>query len=596
MPRFLLDLLFAFRRTRGARGRQWTRHSRVGAVAALGAALVLFCPGVALAAPGDLDPTFGTGGKVTTDFSGNNDFATAAQADGKIIAVGQSDAGGGDFDFALARYNLDGSLDTTFGTGGKVTTNFGGVDGARGVAVQTDGKIVVAGFSNTDFAVARYNTDGSLDTTFNGTGAVTTDFGGGEDVAFGVALQADGKIVAAGSTNAFGGLDFALARYNLDGSLDTTFGTGGKVVTDFGTGDNDIANGVVVQTDGKIVAAGSGVSGSTLDFALARYNTDGSLDTTFGTGGLVTTDFGGDNDQALGVALQNDGKIVAAGFTNAGGTNDFALARYNTDGSLDTTFGTGGKVITDFGGTIDEAFGVAVQTDGKIVAAGITNAGGTFDFALARYNTNGSLDTTFGTGGKVTTNFGGSDVARGVTLQTDGKIVAAGSSNAGGTTDFALARYLGGGVPQPSLTITKTHTGSFIAGRTGTYTITVGNNGTAATNGTTVTVQDALPSGLTAASITGRGWRCTLSTLTCTRSDVLAVGSTYPAITLRVRVARTASGTVTNTVTVTGGGDTTTHTATDPTTIDPDPAHHEPGHHKPGHHEPGHHEPHGKRK
>ncbi|MER6352931.1 hypothetical protein ABT186_14050, partial [Streptomyces sp. NPDC001634] len=262
------------------------------------------------------------------------------------------------------------------------------------------------------------------------------------------------------------------------------------------------------------------------------------------------------------------------------------------DGSLDSTFGTGGKVLTDFGG-IDEAFGVALQTDGKIVAAGLTTASGNADFALARYNTDGSLDSCFGTGGKVTTGFGtgSADLASGVAVQTDGKIVAAGRSNAGGTFDFALARYLGGGAPQ-CLTITKTHTGNFTPGGPGVYTITVGNNGTAPTNGTTVTVHDTLPTPLTALSITGRGWRCTLSTLTCTRSDVLAPGSSYPPITLRVRVPRnTPTQVVTNTVTVTGGGDNTTHTANDPTTIDPGPDHHKPDHHKPGHHKPGHHEP-----
>ncbi|MFE2972789.1 hypothetical protein ACFXKC_56590 [Streptomyces sp. NPDC059340] len=241
-------------------------------------------------------------------------------------------------------------------------------------------------------------------------------------------------------------------------------------------------------------------------------------------------------------------------------------------GDLDPTFGTGGKVLTDFGGN---DFATAVQADGKIIAVGQSDGAGDFDFALARYNTNGSLDTTFGTGGKVTTSFGtgSADLAQGVAVQTDGKIVAAGRSNASGTFDFALARYQGGGAPQPSLTIAKTHTGSFIPGRVGNFTITVGNNGTAPTNGTTVTVHDTLPAGLTAAAITGNGWRCTQSTLTCTRSNVLAAGSSYPPITLRVRVARTATGTVTNTATVTGGGDTTTHTATDPTVIDPDPWH-----------------------
>ncbi|MDX3248117.1 calcium-binding protein [Streptomyces sp. ME18-1-4] len=551
----------------------------------MGAALVLFCPGIALAAPGDLDPTFGTGGKVITNFGGT-DFATSVQADGKIVAAGFTSAGGAN-DFALARYNTNGSLDTTFGTGGKVTTDFGGTnDGAHAVAVQPDGKIVAAGQSGSgftlDFALARYNTDGSLDTTFGTGGKVTTSFGASFNQAFGVVLQTDGKIVAAGTTNAGAGDDFAVARYNTDGSLDTSFGTGGLVTTDFGTGSSDEASGVALQSDGKIVLAGSSDSGGTEDFALARYNTDGSLDTTFGTGGKVTTSFGG-NEFADGVVVQTDGKIVAAGFTNAGGTQDFALARYNTDGSLDTTFGTGGKIVTNFGGD-DVALGVALQTDGKIVAAGFTNAGGTQDFALARYNTDGSLDTCFGTGGKVITNFGGTDRADGVTVQTDGKIVAAGRSNAGGTFDFALARYLGG-VAAQCLTISKSHTGNFVPGRVGTYTIIVGNIGTAATNGTTVTVHDTLAPELTATSITGRGWRCTLSTLTCTRNDVLNPGSSYPPITLRVRVARTASGTVINTATVTGGGDTSTHTATDPTTIDPNWCHHEPGHHKPGHHE-----------
>lgn len=231
----------------------------------------------------------------------------------------------------------------------------------------------------------------------------------------------------------------------------------------------------------------------------------------------------------------------------------------------------------------------------------MTTAGGNADFALARCNTNGTLDTTFGTGGKVTTSFatGSTDLASGVAVQTDGKIVAAGRSNASGTFDFALARYQGGGVPQPSLTISKTHTANFIPGRVGVYTITVGNNGTAPTNGTTVTVHDALPAGLTATAITGNGWRCTQSTLTCTRTDVLAAGSNCPPITLRVRVARTATGTVTNTATVSGGGDGTA-TATDPTVIDPDPchprpSHHKPHHHKPSHHKPGHHASHGRK-
>ncbi len=340
---------------------------------------------------GMLDTTFGTGGKVTTDFAGFTDqaFSVAVQPDRKIVTAGAAGS-----DFGLARYNSDGTLDTTFGTGGKVVTDFaGGYDEAHSVAVQRDGKIVVVGSATIigtglDFALARYNSDGTLDTSFGTSGKVTTDyFAGSLDVAFSVAVQRDGKIVAAGVTAP--ALDFALARYNSDGTLDTSFGTGGKVTTDFASG-SDEARSVAVQQNGKIVAAGTAFIGVTsFDFALARYNSDGTLDTCFGTGGKVTTDFAGSFfEQARSVAVQNNGKIVAAGtalFSVTG--SDFALARYNRDGTLDTSFGTGGKVTTDFTGSFDEANSIAVQQDGKIVAAGIAtdSFSGAFDFALARY-------------------------------------------------------------------------------------------------------------------------------------------------------------------------------------------------------------------
>ena len=250
-------------------------------------------------------------------------------------------------------------------------------------------------------------------------------------MARGVALQGDGKIVVVGGGGS--GADFALARYNTDGSLDTSFSGDGKLTTDFGSSDAGAA--VAVQGDGKIVAVG----GSAGDFALARYNPNGSLDTSFSGDGKQTTDFGGFGQVAAGVALQGDGKIVVAG--NGGSTGnsvDFALARYNTDGSLDTSFSGDGKQKTDFG-DFDVATGVALQADGKIVAVGVTRAGGG-DFALARYNPNGSLDTSFSGDGKQTTDFGGSDGANGVVLQGDGKIIAVGDSGAG-DGDFALARY-----------------------------------------------------------------------------------------------------------------------------------------------------------
>ena len=236
------------------------------------------------------------------------------------------------------------------------------------------------------FAVAVTAAPGDLDTTFDGDGKVTTNFTAGDDVARGVAIQSDGKIVTAGSAG--NTPDFALARYNTDGSLDITFDGDGKVTTDIFFGDS--AHGVAIQSDGKIVAVGDSV-----DFALARYNADGSLDTTFDGDGKVTTSFTAGEARARGVAIQADGKIVAVGEVGVNPNLDFALARYNADGSLDTTFGVNGLVTTEFNGT-DRARGVAIQSDGKIVAVG---QDGTSDFALARYNANTPSSSSGGGGG-----------------------------------------------------------------------------------------------------------------------------------------------------------------------------------------------------
>ena len=215
------------------------------------------------------------------------------------------------------------------------------------------------------------------------------------------------------------------------GALDSTFGSGGTVTTFFG-GDGlngDEAHSVVVQTNGKLVVAGYTTNlDDTTDFALARYNSNGPLDSTFGTGGKVKTNFG-DFDYVGAMALQSDGKIVAAGMTRVNFSPDFAVARYNSNGTLDTSFGIGGKVITDFGGP-SQAFGVGVQADGKVVVAGYAHLAEGWDVALTRYNANGTLDTTFGTGGKKMTPIGAPSVAQasGLGIQKDGKIVIAGIS------------------------------------------------------------------------------------------------------------------------------------------------------------------------
>jgi len=281
-----------------------------------------------------------------------------------------------------------GDLDSTFGSGGKLTLALPGAnDVARGTAIQSDGKIVAVGSDGNDFTLARYTTTGALDATFGTAGTVTTDFSGGVDQAFAVVIDSNGKFVVAGSaTNTSNvsptGTDFALARYNANGTLDATFGTGGKVVTDF-LSSSDQAAAIRIDSNNKIVVAGRAFNpgsppstpSTSFDFALARYNTNGSLDGSFGTGGKTITDFFGNSDQASAIAIQSsDGKIVVAGVAqNCNVGNNFALARYNTDGTLDGGFGTAGKLTTDFAGGDDRASAVAIQSDGKIVVAGTTN-------------------------------------------------------------------------------------------------------------------------------------------------------------------------------------------------------------------------------
>jgi uncharacterized delta-60 repeat protein len=438
--------------------------SRPRNVIALTLIAMLLCWSLpAQAAAGSLDPTFGIGGKVSTDFFGGEDFANAMaiQPDGKIIAGGHSFLFQGLSEFALARYNTDGSLDTAFGVSGEVKTAFPGQDGfITDIALQSDGKIVVVGTleaSNSfvsDFALARYDSDGSLDATFGAGGLVTTDFSGEDDRASAVAIQTDGKIVVAGlTTNTTTFLrDFALARYNTDGGLDSTFGIGGKIITDFSSQDNGGSD-IALQPDGRIIVAGTtSTDGFSFDFALAQYNSDGSLDASFGAGGIVVTDITGDAE-AGSLGLQTDGKIVAAGYSGTIPT-DFALVRYNGDGSLDPTFGSGGVVTTDFSGNDDGISGLALQSDGKIVAAGTSLNPNTItsNFALARYASDGSLDPAFSSGGKIMTDFFGSvDNASDVAIQSDGSIVAAGNSDRESTlSDFALARYRSSGAPPDS--------------------------------------------------------------------------------------------------------------------------------------------------
>lgn len=598
-------------------------------------------------ANGVLDATFGTGGKVLTDFNAEMDEAHVIflQPDNKIILAGSASR-----DFAIARYSSNGVLDAGFGTGGKVTMDFySNYDEVNAIGIQNiEGlnKIVAAGLCYTplgsDFAIVRFNDDGSLDLSFDTVGKVMIDFDSGNDMIYDLIIDANNKILLAGEANVayytnfafariktdgtpdssfgtngllafklghymavardilmdndsimvaggtrdltydfallrldalgalvssfgtggevigyyssgrsltvnaiavqtvngenkilfagqvvkeYGYTDFGLTRFNADGSLDTSFGDQGIVLTDFSYGNDDnavavavqningvdkivvagtslgyeyndpnvavcrynadgtpdesfgylgqttswgfIATSMTIQNDGKILVAGQSFSYDPTppDFALIRFKIDGNIDAAFGNNGVVTTDFSGYADVAKSIAIQTGGKIILAGKTmNAGGTSDFAMARYSSTGAVDQSFGTDGKVVLDFNSNDDEATSVAVQPDGKIVVAGwetVVNGSTYTNFAMARFTSKGKPDLDFGNQGKLTTDFNGyDDAATSIAIQNDGKIIAAGyagkmPASTGYQNDLAVARYDINGVPDTTFSADK---------------------------------------------------------------------------------------------------------------------------------------------
>lgn len=397
-------------------------------VVSVGVLTGILAAGLALAAAGDLDPGFNQTGKFSIMFSPTTYTeanGVAVQTDGRIVVPLRFTSNDVDY-FALMRLTAGGSLDSGFGDGVVLPLLSASAARAQAVALQKDGKIVAVGAEVVGalarFVVVRLNADGSRDSSFGSDGVAKADVAPGRaSVAYAVAIQKDGKLVAAGTA----GDDFAVVRFNPDGTLDPTFSGDGTVITDFG--DEEGCHGVAIQRDGRIVAAGSTRGGG---FALACYTPDGRLDRSFGRKGKVTTTFGGD-DQASGLALQNDGKIVLVGssYTTA---SRIAMARYERDGRLDRSFGKNGRVISDIGG-YSAANAVVIQPDGRLVVAGSGVANNSFDFLVARYRKNGLLDPSFGGNGWVTTDFADQESASGVALQPDGKIVAAGVLSGGET-------------------------------------------------------------------------------------------------------------------------------------------------------------------
>ena len=379
-----------------------------------------------MAHPGDLDTTFGSGGKKTVNFGGTDAArAVLVQPNGRVVAAG---GGGPASSFCVVRLrSANGTLDPTFGSGGKRVVDFGSDDeSVHGAALQPDGKIVLAGDSRLQPAVVRLKANGALDTSFDGDGKKLFSWGAIGRVTA-VVIAPNGKILLGGFSGPEGG-NIQVARMTAKGALDTTFGAGGIATVDFGG--TEFGEAIARQADGRVLVAGRSSAGGAV---VARLRATGALDPDFGSGGRVTLPGGGSLSAVL---VQPDRNIVVAG--NASGSAMMTVTRLKPDGSLDATFGSGGTTTVAFGSLANPLGGAARRPDGKIVIAGYTQDGE--DVAVARLNADGSLDATFGAAGKATVDFGVATFGNAVALAPNGRIVVAGQKTGG--DDFAVARLL----------------------------------------------------------------------------------------------------------------------------------------------------------
>lgn len=441
------------------------------AFATICAVLGCFLGNAAFAAPGQLDATFGNDGKVATSIvpASNALSAMAEQSDGKVIAVGSCLAQGKDGfysgDFCLARYQANGSLDSSFGDNGKVLTAIttASNDAPSSVAVQPDGKIVLAGSCRSGvngrnvFCVARYLPEGTFDATFNGVGTTFTNIAAGAECNVGsVVITIDGNILAAGSCSVPAAASFAIVRYRSNGETDSTFGTQGILLRPMIDGQFNHISRIALQADGRLVAAGScGDNVGNSKFCALRFEADGLLDSSFGTGGVVSVAVGTDGaDRVSGLRLQTDGKLLLGGDCRVGGNLWFCAARLLPDGALDWTFGGAGKAVEFVSpGATHYAVGISLLADGKLLVGGSCGYGSGSEICLLRLDHNGTLDATFGVGGRATANHLLDGRATGVTallLKSDGKTVVGGPCGEYITYSFCLAQFKGG--PYPPLT------------------------------------------------------------------------------------------------------------------------------------------------
>jgi len=406
---------------------------------------LVFFSSVSFAQPGTLDTTFDTDGKKYFGFATPNDYGefVLIQSDNKILVGGRSSLTGGNLSFSLARMNSNGTFDNTFGTGGKVTTSYGteGFEALSG-ALQPDGKIVVVGnafinvsLGTSQVAVVRYNANGTLDTSFDTDGMVFTQISAAnEDFGKVVKIQQDGKIIIAVQSKINFNWDFVLVRYNADGSLDNTFDSDGisRTMLD----GNDAIFDIALQNDGKIVAVGYKGGASDDDILVARYNSNGSVDSSFGTAGFFAYDFASNHNYAMAVAITTEGKIIVGGrYQNGSGGSSPFVARLSANGTLDSTFDSDGILTLSTDEVIND---IVLQSDDKILTFGTSN----LKFGVWKLDTNGAFDATFGTAGKVETmvniNY---CMGKNGTLQPDGKIVVVGDTYGSPFMKYGVVRY-----------------------------------------------------------------------------------------------------------------------------------------------------------
>ena len=414
----------------------------------LGIAVLLLPPPTAHGQTGDLDSAFGVFGVATTnDIGAGVDHAYAMTLDptGRIVMVGSASDGAG-LNFGISRFLPGGTLDPAFGIGGATMFDLGSdFDIAYAVAVQPDGRIIVAGRAEqdwtTDMAIIRLNDDGSLDSSFAENGVRWADFGPGSDYARSILLRGDGRVIVVGYAHDGSTFHTAVVQLLADGSFDGSFSGDGRIMLMLSP-EHDATTAAILLPDGRILLAGN--AGDPSDFFVARMNTDGTLDTSFGVGGVSTADALGTNDVGLGLAIGSDGRIVVSGSAHIGlGYHRFAVARFLQNGSPDTTFSTDGVTTATPGPLSNQGAGSVVQPDGKVLMCGNTNIPSNSNFGIVRFNVDGSLDTTFSADGMLAMEVAPyGNYAWSVALQGGGILVGGSSTNALGHTRFTVVRLM----------------------------------------------------------------------------------------------------------------------------------------------------------